>query len=251
MTQKLPLLLLLLCQFAVHAQVPIFSPSSIISTFGSVNSPSAEQVNNVIDGNVNTKYLDIFDFDGIGFTVNLNGIAKTATSMKFTTANDQPARDPKFFEILGSNDGNNFTLVASGSIVCNGTRFNTTTYEFPNTNSYSYYRLIFTNQCNTSETIFQIAEVQLFQTDLGINLFEENNIFTLYPNPSKGFLTVQSDTIIPIDTITVSDALGKQVKQIQINGSTSQINLQGIVSGIYFVKINYGNKSQTKKIVIE
>lgn len=87
MFKKLPLLVLL-CSFAVNAQEPIFSPTSSISTFGSVNSPSNEQVGNVIDGNVNTKYLDIFDFDGIGFTVNLNGVAKTATSMAFTTAND-------------------------------------------------------------------------------------------------------------------------------------------------------------------
>ena len=76
MNKKLLLSLTLMFQMGVFGQTPIFSPSSSISTYGSVNSPSAEQVQNVIDGNVATKYLDFFDSDGIGMTVNLGEFLK-------------------------------------------------------------------------------------------------------------------------------------------------------------------------------
>lgn len=171
--------------------------------------------------------------------------------MAFTTANDQPARDAQLYEILGSNNGTNFTSIKSGSIICNDTRFNTTTYTFTNTNSYTYYRLIFTNQCNSSETIFQIAEVQLFETALGIDDFGNQNKFALYPNPSKGIFSVKSNDAKPIDTITITDTLGKQIRQIQTNASSSEINLQGIASGVYFVQITSGSEIATKKIIIE
>ena len=218
----------------------------------SVNSPSGEQVANVIDGDINTKYLDFFDFDGIAFTVNLNGVQKSATSMEFTTADDAPERDPMNYQILGSNDGTSFTSITTGSIACNSTRFNTTTYNFTNSAEYSYYRLIFTSQCDTVETIFQIAEVQLFHTNLGTDKFSETDNFALYPNPNNGVFSIRSKANNAIDFITISDALGKQIKQVQVNGATtSDLNLQGIASGIYFVQITSGSESVTKKIVIQ
>jgi hypothetical protein len=250
MTKKLPLFLLLF-QCALFAQEPIFSATSSISTFGSVNSPAAEQVDKVIDGNRYTKYLDFIDVDGIGFTVNLNGVQKSATSMAFTTANDYAERDPMNYQILGSNNGSSFTTVASGSIVCNPTRYNTTTYNFTNTESYSYYRLIFTSQCNTIETIFQIAEVQLFHTALSIETFESNDL-TLHPNPTNGRFSIQSKEMKAIDTITVTDALGKQIKQVQVNSTADlQLNLEGIATGIYFVQITSGSENLVRRIVIQ
>ena len=250
MIRKLPLVALFF-QFALFAQEPIFSSSSTISTFGSVNSPLAEQVENVIDENVNTKYLDFSDFDGIAFTVNLNGAQKIATSMEFTTANDSPERDPMNYEILGSNDGSNFTVVTSGSIVCKPERYSTTNYAFSNTTAYSYYRLIFTNQCDTIESIIQIAEVQLYQTALSNEVFL-NKGFALYPNPTEGRFSIRSQNMQEIDLITVTDALGKKIKQLDVYGlSNVELNLEGILKGVYFVKIASGSQNVVKKIMIK
>ena len=82
--------------------------------------------------------------------VDLLGVARTAIAMEFVTANDAPERDPTNYEIFGSNDGTNFTSIATGTIPCVSTRFFSRTFSFTNTNSYTHYRLNFTGTCGTS-----------------------------------------------------------------------------------------------------
>lgn len=157
----LSFLLLLFSLITVSAQ-GIFDDSIHTATnFGSVNSPGAEGVQNVIDQNSNTKFLDFDAFDGIGFEVDLLGVSQTAIAMEMVTANDAPERDPNAFEVFGSNDGTNYTSIATGSIPCVSTRFFARTFSFSNTNSYTYYRVNFTGTCGTS-SINQIADVQLY-----------------------------------------------------------------------------------------
>ena len=91
------------------AQEPIFDPSMVIYGLGTVDSPIGEEVDKIIDGNVNTKFLDFELGDGMGLTVNLGGTAAIASSIELTTANDFPERDPVEFEVLGSNDATNYT----------------------------------------------------------------------------------------------------------------------------------------------
>lgn len=250
MNKKLLLPLSLLFQMGVFAQTPIFSPASSIASYGSVYSPFEEQVGNVIDGDVATKFLDYNASDGIGFTVNLGGTMKIANSMAFTTANDFPQRDAMNYQILGSIDGDNFALITSGIIVCDEMRFNTTNYDFDNTESYSYYRLIFTNQCDTSEDMFQIAEVQLFENPLSNAAFEAKDGFTIYPNPTNGAFFVKNAADEPIDLLTITDVSGKQLQQFSQKKITNSVfNLDGLNTGIYFIQITSGSKSVVKKIV--
>ncbi|PTM04758.1 MAG: hypothetical protein DA407_12820, partial [Bacteroidetes bacterium] len=132
-----------------------------ITEFGSVNSPANEGVDKIIDGSSATKFLDLTFGDGMGFTVNLGGTPETASSISITTANDSPNRDPQNYTVLGSNDGTNFTQIATGAIPCVATRFNERTFIFTNTIAYSYYRINFTTQCGADNSI-QLAEVQLY-----------------------------------------------------------------------------------------
>ena len=148
------------------AQTAIFNPSMSISPYGSVDSNGSEGYANSIDNNVYTKFLDNYPVDGIGFTVDLGGVSKIASSISVTTANDSPGRDPKNYEVLGSNDGSNFTSIATGIIQCISTRFSTRFYCFENSTAYKYYRVNFTNTC--SEYIFQFAEVQLYTPGPGV-----------------------------------------------------------------------------------
>lgn len=163
--KKTLLFLLLVCTGISFTQAQgIFDDSVHTATnFGSVNSPSGEAVQNVIDQNSNTKFLDFNAFDGIGFQVDLLGVSRTAIAMEFVTANDAPERDPTNYEIFGSNDGTNYTSIATGNLPCISTRFFSRTFSFTNTNAYTYYRVNFTGTCGTS-SINQIADVQLFES---------------------------------------------------------------------------------------
>lgn len=252
MIKKLPILLLML-NFSMNAQEPLFDASSSISSYGYVYSPSGEEYYNIIDGDIETKFLDFSYSDGLGFTVDMNGYQTVATSMDFTTANDSPERDPTIFEILGSNDGTYFTTITTGDIYCDPERFYTTSYTFDNTEGYSYYRFIFSEQCNTIEAMIQIAEVQLFGTALGREDFlKANSLIEMYPNPSKGNFVISSKGNLAIENVHITDAMGKEIKNIDFQASSTQeISMEGAASGVYFVKIDTGESSIVKKMVIQ
>ena len=252
MKEKL-LVLLLFFIFSTNAQVAIFNPTMSVTATGSVSSPTGEQVAKIIDGNVNTKFLDFNSSDGFGFVVNLGNVGAIPNSMEVTTANDSPERDPMNYEIAGSNSNSNFTVITSGTIACDPTRFFSRTFNFSNTNGYSYYRVNFTNQCNTIEQMFQLSEVQLFGTILAVSDFSfvERNI-SLFPNPTTSNFTIKNNGLDTIDKIVIIDALGKIVKQEVFNNLSNehQIDVATISSGVYLVKAFSGDKSINKKLII-
>jgi len=246
MIKKLPILFLML-GFGVNAQYPLLDASSTISPYGAVYSPSGEEYYNIIDGDIETKFLDFSSYDGLGFTVDLNGYQTVATGMDFTTANDSAERDPTIFEIFGSNDGTDFTSITVGDIYCDPERYYTTSYTFDNTEGYSYYRFIFSEQCNTIEQMIQIAEVQLFGTEwLGREDFAKKQALKLYPNPSNGKFTITQEEAI--GHIVITDALGKIVKQLDSDNLSQEMNIEGVESGLYFLRTSNGT---TKKLIIK
>ena len=164
MKKKLLFPLLFLLSISISFAQGIFDDSIHTAVnFGSVNSPGGEGVQNVIDQNVNTKFLDFNAFDGIGFDVDLLGDSKIAVAIEIVTANDAPERDPTNYEIFGSNDGTNYTSIAVGNIPCVSDRFFSRTFSFTNTTGYTFYRVNFTGTC-ASSSINQIADVQLYET---------------------------------------------------------------------------------------
>ena len=105
-----------------------------------------------------------------GFQVEPMVGATVVTGLTLTTANDVPTRDPIAFELSGSNAGLDgpYELIAAGDIVdfageADWPRLtrNETPIEFENTKAYTYYQLIFPALRGQSETLMQIAEVEL------------------------------------------------------------------------------------------
>lgn len=129
--------------------------------YGSVNSPFNEGPQEVIDENSMTKFLDFIATDGMGFDVDMIGVSSVVNTIQIVTANDAPERDPTTYEISGSNDGTNYTSIATGEIPCVAERFLSRYFGFPNTESYTFYRVNFTGVCGTSD-IIQVADVQLY-----------------------------------------------------------------------------------------
>lgn len=249
--KKTLLILALIASFGSKAQTPIFSAYSSISPSGSVYSPSGEGYTNIIDGDVNTKFLDFNYYDGLGFIVNLGSVRTIATSMNFSTANDSAERDPMNYEIFGSNNGSDYTLIVSGNIDCNDSRYFTRNYPFSNTVAYSYYKFNFTNQCNTIEQMIQISEVQLLGTVLKTDSFSLADSLVIYPNPSNGNFNISLKNQLGIDEISITDALGKTIQtELLKNTDNYQIAMQNASAGIYFVKIKSGEKSIVKKLVL-
>ena len=89
-------------------------------------------------------------------------------------------------------------------------------------------------------------------TPVGINeIFSENTI-ELYPNPNNGSFTVnvQNFKSENID-IEVYNMLGSRIEIFEnINSFPFKMDLNGFSNGLYYLKINSGNKTINKKVII-
>lgn len=150
----------------------VTSPGNpIVATSG--NSPGREGVENAIDNDFLTKYLN-FDA-GVNSGDQVTGLTVTAsesivTGIRFTSANDAPERDPATYELSGSNDGGaTFTLISEGDVPAFGTRFERREVGFENTVSYITYQLLFPMTVGPNQNSMQIAEIELIaeSTDVG------------------------------------------------------------------------------------
>lgn len=121
-------------------------------------SPAGEGIGNLIDNNVNTKFLT---FNASAWVRYQAPAAYRVTSYSLTSANDAPERDPLSWTLQGSNNGSTWTTIDSRSNQDFASRFQTRTFSFSNTASYSYYRFNFSNN---SGSMLQLAELALFGT---------------------------------------------------------------------------------------
>lgn len=83
---------------------------------------------------------------------------------------------------------------------------------------------------------------------------EENPIFNLvdiFPNPTKGMLTVQTQNLV-VNEITVYNVIGKNVLSLTQNElrATNKLDLNNQPEGIYMVNINTNEGAITKKVTI-
>lgn len=117
---------------------------------------SGEIAGNVIDSNVNTKWLDRNSTSWLQFEMEE---PETVIKYALTSANDFSSRDPKNWKFEGSNDGEDWTTLDTRSDEKFAKRFETKIYEFENETEFLYYRLNIT--ANNGDSYIQLAEFQL------------------------------------------------------------------------------------------
>ena len=130
----------------------------------SLNSTGAEGADKAFDGNTATKW-----FNGTGATDWLqyrfaSGKRFPLSQYKISSANDVPARDPVSWQILGSNDGVNWTTLDTRTGQTFAARFQTNTYTVSLTAAYEYYRLNIT--ANGGDAGIQLSEWQILSPDM-------------------------------------------------------------------------------------
>ena len=136
--------------------------------------PDAETPDMAIDDDVTTKYLHR---KGGAMATGLQVApvvgATVVTGLTLTTANDVPNRDPIIFELSGSNDSIDgpYELIATGDVLDFAGEeewprrtANATLIGFENDVAYTYYQLVFPTLRGESESLMQIAEVELIGT---------------------------------------------------------------------------------------
>jgi hypothetical protein len=87
---------------------------------------------------------------------------------------------------------------------------------------------------------------QVWHFNLSSNDFANLKV-NLYPNPAKKSITISG--LNEAATIEIYNSIGAKVLETKFTGET-KLNVD-FPSGIYFAKINSGDKSIVKKIILE
>ncbi len=80
----------------------------------------------------------------------------------------------------------------------------------------------------------------------------QNTSFNVYPNPANTAIQIQlQNTIEKIDSITITDVLGKTIRNIKrISGNQFNVDVADVSQGVYFVEIiTQNNLKQVKKLI--
>jgi hypothetical protein len=125
------------------------------------------------------------------------------------------------------------------------------------------------NSCYADKWMYQITGFFGFTTPQTYNLTEEmkdyiramikeqpvivnpndKSVFKVNPNPSNGIFQVAFDKQTS-GTITITDSKGGKIaEKIISNEKTTDFNLSDSGSGIYFIKLNSGDKVYTEKMI--
>ena len=78
-----------------------------------------------------------------------------------------------------------------------------------------------------------------------------NNEFTMYPNPSKGLINLQVETLVGAGSIVVTDLYGKSVKTQALSMGANTVNISHLSKGFYLVSVITSEGKTTKKLVVE
>jgi len=75
--------------------------------------------------------------------------------------------------------------------------------------------------------------------------------FNIYPNPASGYVNVKSNAAQANGTVAIYDLNGRMVVNQKLANNNTQININGLATGVYVVKINAKDKTQTEKLIVQ
>ncbi|WP_082113206.1 M4 family metallopeptidase [Kordia jejudonensis] len=172
------------------------------------------------------------------------------------------------WNILGSaNDPNWYnsdrTAASSGNTDC----FNCPGAQWTGTNTtmqeYSYNLIALSSE---SSIVFRFAMVAdqatnqegpiidnlAVNSSLSVDDFANNNSFSVYPNPSKGSFNIQANKNLGDVSVNIFDINGRSIytKNVTLTG-TVNFNLDNLQSGLYILRVEGDNFTESRKIIIE
>lgn len=78
----------------------------------------------------------------------------------------------------------------------------------------------------------------------------DNTTFSVYPNPSNGFVNVSNNRNALINAIEMTDLNGRIVKSVKVSDlAEAEVNISDLSSGVYMMNIKTDQGSAVKKIV--
>jgi hypothetical protein len=122
------------------------------------------------------------------------------------------------------------------------------TYELGYSDTLLYKFTFISDSSQTNKDGWMIDDFQLNDWWEGIYEFENNNKINLYPNPSNGNVTIESDIKSLRElSIEVYNETGMLVLNMELNSNKLRLDLP---NGMYFIKLIDDSKIYLKKLMI-
>jgi hypothetical protein len=108
-------------------------------------------------------------------------------------------------------------------------------------------------QYNASGIDFKHTPTHIKPIPTSISDLPENNLFSIFPNPSNGKVQINWTTDTKVKaTVEVVDVTGRNVlKQEAKTDHTAVLNLSSLQPGVYFIKVATEKAQHTERIVLE
>ena len=96
--------------------------------------------------------------------------------------------------------------------------------------------------------VFMTVPVESFES-LATEEIKTSTTFDVYPNPTSNFVNINIANNNDVATITISNILGEAIKTTSMTGNNSQLNLESLINGVYFITVETPFEKITKSIV--
>lgn len=140
--------------------LPLVDVANLGTVASSGENPPNEVATAAFDNNSLTKWLARSNKATLQYKLPAK---RAVTFYTLTSANDAPGRDPKDWNLEGSNDGMTWAVLASETAQTWKWRYQTQVYKVSNPATYQYYRLNILS--NNGDSFIQLAEVELLGRD--------------------------------------------------------------------------------------
>ena len=97
--------------------------------------------------------------------------------------------------------------------------------------------------------VFMTVPVVDFENLATEELKVSNTDFSIYPNPTTNLVNINLANNNDVATITISNILGEAVKTTTITGVNSQLSIESLINGVYFITVETTKNRITKSIV--
>ena len=132
--------------------------------------------------------------------------------------------------------------------------------------TYQWYNCFDNSPVGTNSEIFTPAQIGDYKVEITIGSctvtsncitvttldtanFAEKSKFTMYPNPSKGIVNIESDHD---SDLSITNQLGQTIKTAKVTSDAiNTINIESFADGIYFITEKKGSKLITHKLILK
>jgi hypothetical protein len=174
-----------------------------------------------------------------------------ANSSIFLAANQQSFRLKYGFSPFGrfteqlSNNGENIILADGFGNIIDNVNY-TDTVPWPEADGNGYYLKLLNPDLDNNDPASWIASNDVI-TSTGETVSDGS--LKIYPNPVSEILTINSD--FEIKTVFLADMFGRLIVKTYPDSQSYELNVSGLPSGIYILRIEGTNKTFIRKVIKE